>query len=143
MNDNDKQVMIGVLQQIDRVDFKALAQSLHPELEPAEITRAMVESLRIRWKGLKQRHGIEPPPPSPSISPKKDANRAANKVGSGNGRGRKRKVINEDNDESEPPSPTKKKDKGQGKAIVKLEMSDKGDKAFEDAFFAYGPDDEA
>ncbi|THV53522.1 hypothetical protein BGAL_0048g00170 [Botrytis galanthina] len=143
MNDNDKQIMIGVLQQIDRVDFKVLAQSLHPELEPAEITRAMVESLRIRWRGLKQRHGIEPPPTTPNISPKKDANRAVNRAGNGSGRGRKRKVTIEDNDESESPSPMKKKDKGQGKAVVKLEISDKGDKAFEDAIFAYGPDDEA
>ena len=143
MNDNDKQIMIGVLQQIERVDFKALAQCLHPELEPTEITRAMVESLRIRWKGLKQRHGIEPPPVSPNASPKKGANRVGDRAGYGSGRGRKRKVIIEDNDDSETPSPTKKKDKGQGKAVVKLEVRDKGDKAFEDAIFAYGPDDEA
>ncbi|TGO67284.1 hypothetical protein BOTNAR_0045g00280 [Botryotinia narcissicola] len=143
MNDNDKQIMIGVLQQIDRVDLKVLAQSLHPELEPAEITRTMVESLRIRWKGLKQRHGIEPPPTTPNVSPKKDTNKAVNRASNGSGRGRKRKVNIEDNNESEPPSPMKKKDKGQGKAVVKLDISDKGDKAFEDAIFAYGPDDEA
>ncbi|TEY65551.1 hypothetical protein BOTCAL_0139g00180 [Botryotinia calthae] len=143
MNDNDKQIMIGVLQQIERVDFKALAQSLHPELEPTEITRAMVESLRIRWKGLKQRHGIEPPPLGPNASPKKDANRFGGRARNQSGRGRKRKVTIEDNHESEIPSPMKKKDKGQDKAVVKLEVRDKEDKAFEDAIFSYCPDDEA
>ncbi|KAF7864478.1 hypothetical protein EAF04_006611 [Stromatinia cepivora] len=137
MNDNDKELMIGVVSQRDKIDFKLLTKFLKPDLEPDEITRAMVESTRLRWKGLKERHGIaNPTPATPDASPKKPPKRE------GAGRGRKRKAHIED-DAREPPSPSKKKDKGQAKAVVKLERSDKEDNAFDEAMFVYEHDDEA
>ncbi|KAJ8068705.1 hypothetical protein OCU04_002404 [Sclerotinia nivalis] len=72
MNDNDKELVKGVLSQNDKIDFKLLKKFLKPELEPDEITRTMIESTRLRWKGLKERHGIvNPPPATPDASPKK------------------------------------------------------------------------
>ncbi|CAD6440114.1 42076bd4-a4f1-445b-9301-80ad67946f0e [Sclerotinia trifoliorum] len=138
MNDNDKELVKGVLSQNGKVDFKSLTKFLKPELEPDKITRAMVESTRLRYKGLKERLGLASatpatPDPSPKKPPKKEG-----------GRGRKRKAhIEDDTAEASSPSPSKKKDKGQAKAVVNLEGSDKEDNAFQDAMFAYEHHDEA
>ncbi|KAI9647042.1 hypothetical protein NHQ30_005044 [Ciborinia camelliae] len=135
MNDNDKELMIGVLSQNNQIDFRALTEFLKRDLEPDQITRAMIESSRLRWKGLKERLGIAAPPPGHPTTPSKRS--APKKDGTGrSGKGRKRKA-DVDDDSSEPSSPSKKKDKGQAKAaIVKLERIDKEDKAFDDAMFS-------
>ncbi|APA07696.1 predicted protein [Sclerotinia sclerotiorum 1980 UF-70] len=132
MNENDKELIKGVLSQDRKVDFKALTQFIKPEIEPDEITRAMVESTRLRFKGLEKRLGIATPKSfTPDTSPKKSLPKKESS------RGRKRKVHIED-DTGETSSPSKRKDKGQAKTVVKLEGSDKEDNAFEDAMFVYG-----
>ncbi|QSZ35481.1 hypothetical protein DSL72_008351 [Monilinia vaccinii-corymbosi] len=137
MNEKDKELAVGVLSQQQRVDLTVLAQSLNPDLKPDQITRAMVESLRIRWKGLQTRLGIAPPPTSPkSVPAKKDGGRR--RAGAGTGKGRKRKAdIDNDGDTSKVPSPSKKKGRKEAKAnVVNLERNDKEDKAFEGAILS-------
>lgn len=131
MNDNEKELMIAALAQIGRLDFRALTQRIKPDVEPENITRAMIESTRIRWNGLKKRHGIEAQAPEVPDAPQKSPIKK--------GRVAKRKADNND-ETAESPSPSKKKDKGQAKAVVKLERSDKEDKAFEDAMYGVGND---
>ncbi|KAB8300424.1 hypothetical protein EYC80_000598 [Monilinia laxa] len=132
MNERDKELMIGVLAQQQKIDFTVLAKALNPDLEPDQIPRATVESLRLRWKGLQSRLGIAPPSPT---SPKGDQTK---KKGTARVKCRKRKAdVEYEGNHSEAPSPSKKKDEGQTKAsIVKLERNDKEEKAFEDAMFS-------
>lgn len=136
MNDNDKELMIAVLCQIGKLDFRALTQRIKPDVQPEDITRAMIESTRIRWNGLKRRHGIEAlePPDTPQRAPPKR----------GKSNLTKRKADN-DEDIAESPSPSKKNTKGKAKAkaIVKLERIDKEDKAFDNAMFGLDPNFEA
>lgn len=138
MNERDKELMIGVLSQQQKVDFTVLAKALNPDLEPDQIPRATVESLRLRWKGLQSRLGIAPPlqPPTPPKNDQPKRNGAGR--GAARRKGSKRKAdVDNEGDSSEIPSPNKKKDKGQKKApVVKLERNDKEDKAFEDAMFS-------
>ncbi|ESZ91450.1 hypothetical protein SBOR_8173 [Sclerotinia borealis F-4128] len=64
MNENDKELMIAALAQHKQMDFKLLAQTLKPDLQPDEITRAMVENV--------DNDSAEPP----SLSKKKDKGQA-------------------------------------------------------------------
>lgn len=138
MNERDKDIMIKVLAQVEKIDFKILARQLNPDVEEDQITRAMVEGTRIRWKGLKQRLGITAPPQDPPNTPPQRAaprrGGGVSRSGNGKGGGRKRKIQAENtSDFVEAASPSKKKEKGQ--AVVKTERSNQEDKAFEDTYW--------
>ncbi|RAL67400.1 hypothetical protein DID88_008155 [Monilinia fructigena] len=138
MNERDKELMIGVLSQQQKVDFTVLAKALNPDLEPDQIPRATVESLRLRWKGLQSRLGIAPPPPTSPKGNQTKRNGAGRGAARRKDRKRKADIDYEGNpSEDSRSSPSKKKGEGQTKAlIVKLETNDKEDKAFEDAIFS-------